>query len=217
VTIFITATNTEVGKTFASVLLLKTISNIDPSIKLGAFKPIETGVDSTPLDAAYLLKTCQEYNNFKSLTPQEITSYTFLLPAAPFVASNGDINIQKIKDDIKKMEALCDILVIEGAGGLMVPIKRDYFMIDLIKESADFTLLVTPSKLGCINDTLLSIEALKRREIPFDWCINLKDDKEEFSKITEPFYKSYFERYWFLEEEIKEFAKRLIALSHQAP
>ncbi len=63
------------------------------------------------------------------------------------MASGGQkLNINKIIRDIKKIEKLCDILIVEGVGGLKVPINIDYFVIDLIKEIADFTLLMTSSK-----------------------------------------------------------------------
>ena len=65
----------------------------------------------------------------------EICFYQFALPAAPFVAdSQGVIDIDFLKNKIKSLEKECDILLIEGAGGLFVPIKKDYFFIDLIKD-----------------------------------------------------------------------------------
>ena len=87
----------------------------------------------------------------------------------------------------------------------MVPITAEYKMIDLIEELNCKTLLVTPSKLGCINDTLLSIEALKNRNINFDWCVNLHEDKNEFQKVTQPFYDEVYPEWWSLEEKLKDF------------
>ncbi len=78
-------------------------------------------------------------------------------------------------------------------------------MIDLIQELETKTLLVTPSKLGSINDTLLSIEALKNRNIMFDWCINMFEDKEEFNKVTQPFYDKVYPKWWSLDEGLKNF------------
>jgi dethiobiotin synthetase len=75
-------------------------------------------------------------------------------------------------------------------------------MIDLIKELDAKTLLITPSKLGCINDTLLSIEALKNRKIDFSWCVNLFEDIDEFDEVTKPFYDEYFDEWWKLEDEV---------------
>ena len=205
--LFVTATNTDIGKTF---ITLKLIENIGKhKIKVGVCKPIETGVDNEPKDAKILLKNVQKYNNnFKSLTPKDITAYTFSLPSAPFCADiNQEIKVTKIKKKIEELSKLCDILIVEGAGGLFVPITKDYMMIDLAEELNAKVLLVTPSKLGCINDTMLSIEALKSRDIDFDWCVNLYLNREDFNIVTKPFYDSYFTKWWILEEGLDDFVK----------
>jgi len=203
--IFVTATNTNIGKTYASIKILEHLGK--QGVKIGAFKPIETGVDNIPQDALKLLEVCQKYNtNFKNLTPFDITSYTFTLPAAPFSADDKNIiNINKIKEKIMQLQLQCDFLLIEGAGGLMVPIKKDYFMIDLIKELNIKTLLITPSYLGCINETLLSINTIKNKDIKFDWCVNLYKDKKNFNRVTKPFYDEYFKKWQTLQEYICNF------------
>jgi dethiobiotin synthetase len=210
--LFVTATNTDIGKTFCSLRLIQHFC--EQGLTVGVCKPIETGitimnskeliVKSGEADASKLLRRVQEYNkNFRGLKPIDITAYTFPLPASPFSADiNSIIEIDKIKLKIEELSKLCDLLIIEGAGGLMVPIKKDYMMIDLIKELNAKTLLITPSKLGCINDTLLSIEALKNREIDFDWCVNLFEDMDEFDKVTKPFYDEYFDEWWTLDNEV---------------
>jgi dethiobiotin synthetase len=198
--LFITATNTNIGKTYATKLLIKQFSLA--GYKVGVYKPIETGVDKIPQDASTLLDTIKLYNSaFANLDVYDIVSYTFTLPAAPFCAdSNQSISINKIIQDKTRLSKLCDILLIEGAGGLMVPIKSDFFMIDLIKTLNSKALLITPSYLGCINETMLSIQALKSKDIDFNWCVNLYHDKESFSKVTKPFYDSYFQSWKYLQD-----------------
>lgn len=75
-------------------------------------------------------------------------------------------------------------------------------MIDLIRYLQNFyklkTLLIAPSNLGSINDTMLSIQALKKYSINFQWFINLHKDKETFKEITLPFYNDYFDRIRFI-------------------
>ena len=202
-TIFVTATNTNIGKSYTTIKLIESFSQ--QGILVGVCKPIETGVISEPQDAKLLLKHVQKYNpNFLHLSPLDITAYTFELPAAPFCADIDKIvNIQKIKDKIAQLEKLCDILIVEGAGGLMVPITATYKMIDLIKELNGMTLLVTSSKLGSINDTELSLEALKNRDIPFEWCVNIFEDKETFEEITQPYYDAIYPKWWSLDNEEK--------------
>ena len=201
--LFITATNTNVGKTYTTIKLIESFSK--QGILVGVCKPIETGVTTEPLDAKQLLKTVQKHNpNFSNLKPKDITAYTFELPASPFCADTQQaIDIEKIKDKIIELQQLCDLLIVEGAGGLMVPITQTYKMIDLAKELNCKTLLVTPSKLGCINDTELSIEALKNRNISFDWCVNIFEDKKMFHEVTQPYYDAVYPNWWSLENEKK--------------
>jgi len=207
--LFITATGTDVGKTHTTLKLIKALANKGHSV--GVFKPIETGVIHTAPDATILLEACRKVNkHFKDLTPQDITAYTFELPAAPFCADiDKTLKLQHIIDKHEELSKRCDILLIEGAGGLMVPITREYMMINLIKELNTKTLLVTPSRLGCINDTLLSILALRTFDIDFDWCVNLHEDKEDFAKVTQPYYDAVFEGWWSVENGLKRYLDSL--------
>jgi len=208
--IFITATNTDVGKTYITEQLIYNYSLF--GFRVGVIKPIETGVIEKPLDGTRLLNKAMEYNKkLHKLHMSDIVPYQFELPASPFVAkANTKISISKIKDAIKKMESYCDILLIEGAGGLLVPIEKNYFMIDLIKELNCKTLLVAPSNLGSINDTLLSIGKLQDYKIDFDWVINLHKDIESFSKVTEPFYKQHFKNFKIFQNNAVQLANGLI-------
>ena len=209
--IFITATNTDIGKTYITEQLLYYYSLF--GFRVGVLKPIETGVkNGKPLDGTRLLKKAISYNTkLHQLTAEQIVPYQFELPASPYVAKGEtSIDIQKIKDSIKEMERYCDILLIEGAGGLMVPIETDYFMVDLIKDLNFKTLLVVPSNLGSINDTLLSIEKLKSSGVNFEWVINLHKDSETFSEITEPSYKSYFKNFKVFQNNAVQLVNGLI-------
>ena len=205
--LFITATGTNVGKTHTTLKLIESLA--DKGFSVGVFKPIETGVTNLAPDASLLLKACQKVNeNFKDLKTDDITAYTFSLPAAPFCADTEQIiQIEKIIEKYHKLSTLCDILLVEGAGGLMVPITKEYMIIDLIKALNIKTLLVTPSRLGCINDTLLSMEALKSRDIDFDWSVNVYEDKESFEEVTQPYYDAVFPEWWSVEDGLERFIK----------
>lgn len=195
---FVTATNTNVGKSYASAQFIKKYTKM--GFKVGYFKPIETGVTTIPEDGNLLFNLTQTLNPNFNVTLNDVVPYQFELPAAPFVAKQQtNIDINFIKEKMHYLLQFCDVLIIEGAGGLMVPIEKEYFMIDLIKELNAKALLIVPSHLGSINDTLLSINALKSQNIEFEWYVNLYKDKEEFEKITLPFYESYFEKINYLE------------------
>ena len=203
--LFITATGTNVGKTYTTLKLIEALSS--QGLKVGVYKPIETGVTDTAPDATILLQACKKVNErFETLKTEDITAYSFTLPAAPFCADTEQIiQIDKIINTYDKLSKLCDILLVEGAGGLHVPITKDFHMIDLIVKLNIKTLLVTPSRLGCINDTLLSMEALKSRNIDFDWCVNLHEDKDSFQEVTQPYYDAMFGEWWTITYGLKRF------------
>jgi dethiobiotin synthetase len=208
--LFITATGTNVGKTHTTLKLIEDLASKGHSV--GVFKPIETGVTDTAPDATMLLEACQKANrNFKELTVQDITAYTFELPAAPFCADiENTLNLKQIIEKHEELSKLCDILLVEGAGGLMVPVTKEYMMINLIKDLNAKTLLVTPSRLGCINDTLLSILALRTFDIDFEWCVNLYEDKEDFNQVTKPYYDAVFPEWWSVDEGLAKFTTHLL-------
>lgn len=198
--LFVTATNTNVGKSYACAQFLKKYAT--QGFKVGYFKPIETGVIALPEDGNSLLTLTKTLNADFNVTLNDVVPYQFELPAAPYVAKKeANIDINFIKEKMYFLLQFCDVLIIEGAGGLMVPILKEYFMIDLIKELKAKALLIVPSHLGSINDTLLSINALKHKNIEFEWYVNLYKDKEAFKNVTLPFYEAYFEKIHYLKTE----------------
>ena len=197
--LFISATNTDVGKTYACEKFLNYFAKA--GLKVGYFKPFETGVVDFPLDGSKMLELTKKLNPSFNVTINDVVPYQFKLPAAPYVAKgNTIIDIDFLKEKKKYLEQFCDVLIIEGAGGLMVPIEKDLFIIDLIKEFNCEAILITPSKLGCINDTLLSINALKAKNIDFEFYINLYQDADSFEKVSKPFLLDYFKKLNFLED-----------------
>ncbi|WP_457744309.1 dethiobiotin synthase [Sulfurimonas sp.] len=186
--IFVTATNTDIGKTYTTKLLLKQFASL--GYRVGVIKPIETGVvDGVCPDGDALLALVQELNPaFKEMTIEDIVPITYELPAAPYVASNAaKLDVKKITNAVKKIENICDILIIEGAGGLYVPIDDRYMMIDLIGYLNAVALLVTHCSLGCINDTLLSQKALNDTGISYITAFNCKESDRSFASVSEPY------------------------------
>ncbi len=208
--LFITATGTNVGKTYTTLQLLEAIAR--RGLRPGVYKPIETGVTQAAPDATALLQACQHVNPaFETLTTADITAYTFELPAAPYCAdTKRQIDLQHLVDKHDMLLKKCDILLVEGAGGLMVPITETYLMVHLIKEIEAKALLVTPSRLGCINDTLLSMLALRSFDVPFDWCVNLYEETEVFKQVTQPYYDTVFPEWWSVQEGLEKFVETLI-------
>jgi dethiobiotin synthetase len=197
--IFVSATNTDVGKTYSCGKLLEYYAK--KGFKVGYFKPFETGVIDFPLDGTKMLNLVKTLNPSFDVTINDVVPYQFKLPAAPYVAKeNTIIDIEFLQEKKKYLEQFCDVLIIEGAGGLMVPIEKDLFIIDLIKIFECEAILITSSKLGCINDTLLSVNALKAKNIDFKFYINLYQDIESFEKVSKPFLLDYFGKLNFVED-----------------
>jgi dethiobiotin synthetase len=209
-TIYITATNTDVGKTYTTLKLLDQFASM--GYRVGAIKPIESGVDNSPLDATLLYKKSISLNrDFKTLSINDICPIQLQLPAAPYIAKESHIiDFNLIKQSLTKVEQLCDIVLIESAGGLMTPIEIDTYMIDLVDLlNIDTTLLITHDKLGCISDTLTNLSLLKSKNISHIWAINHRNYKS-FEQITLPFYKDKFQNLLSVQNNIKTIAQLLI-------
>ncbi len=209
--IFITATNTDIGKTYATKLLIQAYSAL--GYRVGVIKPVETGVIDAPLDGTELLQEVQKHNDsFKALSVKDIVPYQFELPAAPLIANKEKIKIdfRVIEKKIQELEVLCDVMIIEGAGGLYVPLDEKHFIIDLIQYLDAKTLLVTHANLGCINDTLLSLQALEHEKIPHTFAINIHNNLKNFRTTSAHYFDENYEDYFLLSRDIEKIAKELL-------
>ncbi|HEX5623778.1 MAG TPA: dethiobiotin synthase [Sulfuricurvum sp.] len=208
--IFITATNTNVGKTYATLQLLQTFTQM--GLRVGVYKPIETGVNGLPADGSLLLKHAQALNpQLKTLRINDIVTLSFPLPAAPYVANKGKkIDLSLFDRALEKIESLCDIVLIEGAGGLMVPLDEDLMMIDLASYFNAVTLLVTHCRLGCINDTLLSLKALDQANLSYLWAFNCRQGDESFNQVSLPYFKNDFETLYAVSQDTTALAQALL-------
>ena len=187
--IFVTATNTDIGKTYTTLKLLEYYAS--QSFRVGAIKIVETGVvEGIYPDGDLLLKKLRELNPvFFDFSVQDIVPISYELPAAPYVASHGeDLDIELLNFAIAKVEEVCDVVIIEGAGGLFVPLDGKFMMIDLISFFDAKALLVTHCSLGCINDSLLSLKALEDRDIDSVMAFNCKSKDNSFATLSEPFF-----------------------------
>jgi dethiobiotin synthetase len=190
-TFFVSATGTGVGKTHTILTLMQAAA--DAGLRPGAFKPIETGVRDRPEDGTRLWRAMRRLNpDAAAVTLEEVVPVTYALPAAPWVA-RGDRPVawERIERALHKIRAVCDFLLIEGAGGLLVPIDDTHAMIDLPRRlEAAHTLLVTTGALGAINDTRLSLEALERRGLPATVIVNPHRDDGAFETLTRPWFEA---------------------------
>lgn len=161
---FISGIDTGCGKTYITGLLAKHL--LKNHKKVITTKLIQTGNESISEDIKEHRKLMgvdyfPEDRNF------ETCPYVLHYPASPHLAAgleNKIINITKIRQHLTKLLRRYDIVLSEGAGGLMVPISQNYLITDYLKKYNIPLILISSSKLGSINHTLLSIQA----------CISLK-------------------------------------------
>lgn len=184
---FLSGSDTDVGKTYITSKLIQTLQN--QGLKALAIKPIETGANPIALDSTLHLQDAQRL--FPQLTLDSINLYSFPLPASPFVADPlGEIECEKIFSHIASFEGMLDILVVEGAGGLFVPIKRDSYMIDFALELQERfgseLIFVCDDRLGMLNRILSGKFILENRGVKHHLFINLRE-REVFEKINAPY------------------------------
>ena len=154
--LFITGTDTGVGKSIITAFLA--LCFLEQGKRVAISKPLQTG---HPRDTDFL----------STLTGGKIpifNTYTFELPSAPSVASeyeNKQIDISKIIFDIKELEKKYDLVIVEGIGGIAVPIKDTYLVSDLIRDLDCKTIIVARPSLGTINHTVLTIDFAKHNGI----------------------------------------------------
>ena len=210
--IFITATNTNIGKTYTTIKLLQEYAS--RGMRVGVLKLIETGVmNGVYPDGELLLSALQKCNiECLDLSVEDVVPLSYTLPAAPYIASHGAmLDFSILQNAIEKMEKRCDILLIEGAGGLMVPVDYTFMMIDLISFFSASALLVTHCSLGCINDTLLSQMALQNRNIATVTAFNCRGNDENFEEVSAPYFYKQNQKFFRLDRDLAKMADELLA------
>jgi len=157
--IFITGTDTGVGKTVVAAGLA--IALRERGIKVGMMKPVATGCHGSDgrlisQDAAFLLEAGA--NEYPALT----NPARFRNPLSPNVAAlleKREVNLESIHSAYRELQKHYDFLIIEGIGGLLVPITKDYFVANLVREFQLPLVIVARGGLGTINHTLLTVDA----------------------------------------------------------
>lgn len=169
--LFISGIGTNVGKSYATGWLANYLT--DKGHKVMTIKMIQTGDVGYSEDIEIhrrLMKLPILPIDKDFTTAPIIMSY----PASPHLAARIDkceIDLSKIDRSVEKLSADYDTLLMEGAGGLMVPITEDYLTIDYIAEHKLPLVLVTNGQLGSINHTFLSLEAISSRGISLPYVI----------------------------------------------
>jgi dethiobiotin synthetase len=164
---FITGTDTGVGKTVTTACLLALY--LKHRLNVGVMKPIETGVDpecssSANSDAKFLMEIAQCSDPLSQVCPVRLKT-----AASPFQAAEIEhrpVDIGQVIDSFRQLAGKYDHLLVEGVGGLLVPLKPDYLICDLIRDLGLPLLVVARNALGTLNHTLLTLRAAEQAGIP---------------------------------------------------
>lgn len=181
---FVTGTDTEVGKTHVTCLLLKQYAA--QGLKVIGMKPIAAGCELE--NGEWVNEDVQKLIAASNVTaPLDlINPCRFKEPIAPHLAAEKvgvTIEIDKIVNAFKQLQTMADVVIVEGAGGFLVPLNAKANMADLAIALGLPTILVVGLRLGCINHSLLTVEAIKARGLVLHgWVANHIDVEMEVQK-----------------------------------
>ena len=156
--LFITGTNTEVGKTYIASLMIKSLRNA--GLRVGVYKPAASDCDIQETrriseDARLLWEAAGKPGTLDQVCPQ-----CFSAPLAPHLAARAEgrqVDPDQLRTGLEFWRDQYDFVIVEGAGGLMSPISDDDYVADLAYEFGFPLIIVTVNELGCINQTLQTL------------------------------------------------------------
>ncbi len=197
-TYFISGIDTDAGKSIVTGIIARTF--ISDGVKVITQKFIQTGCTGLSED---ILK----HREIMGIAPQEVDRdgttcpYVMTYPASPHLAAEIDgvsIDIRRIRRSTERLEELYDVVLLEGAGGLYVPVTRGFLTIDYVQEYGHPLILVASSKLGSINHTLMSLELCRLRGVEVSHVVynEYPNDSELIKNDSITIIRSYLERHF---------------------
>jgi dethiobiotin synthetase len=188
--VFITGTDTGVGKTVVTALLLRHLR--ENGVKALAMKPFCSG-GREDAELLFGLQKSDRKSKIKNqeteVTLDKVNPFYFSKPLAPWVAvkcekGRKQVPLKVVLKKIFELKKKCDVLLIEGSGGLLVPLGDRYTVLDLIRELNCKVLVIGKNQLGTINHTLLTLLALEGVEIQVSALLLTDSKKGDFSSRT---------------------------------
>jgi dethiobiotin synthetase len=188
--LFLTGTNTDVGKTFIGTKLIK---DLNKKYNYLAFKPIETGCRKK--GSKLIPADSRKYHSILSevMTLNELNPFRFVPPISPYLAIKRGRKKIFIKDYIEKLKIISrdSPVLLEGAGGAFSPIALDGLNIDLMKMIKSINVLIIKDELGCISSAISNILAFEKYRVRLDLLVlntqkkNDMDNLKEIKKYTD--------------------------------
>lgn len=176
--VFITGTDTSIGKTWFTLSLMNLLK--ERGYKVLGMKPIASGavVENDSLindDARLIMEAGSEPAEYKFINP-----VVYEQPVSPNIAaalSNKELELDKIVDCYRELESQCEKLVVEGVGGWRVPVSDELSLVDMVRALGLPVILVVGLRLGCINHAILTAEAIKKDGLSLvGWVCNQLDE-----------------------------------------
>lgn len=195
--LFVSAIDTDAGKTVITGAIAKAF--LDHGKQIITQKITQTGVEEG------IAEDLLAHRQMMGIELQEVDyqgwtcPYTFKLPASPHLAAaeeGVEIDVQHIDHCTQELQKHYEYILLEGAGGLHVPLHGDFHLIDFIQERKYPLILVTTPKLGSINHTLLSLEVIKNRNIPLMGVVynEFPNDNPIITEDSYQIFKSYLKK-----------------------
>ena len=207
--LFVSGIDTDIGKTYATGLLAKAL--MQQGVNVMTQKLVQTGISKQANGELGIADDILSHRKLMKIPLQpcdlDFTTcpYRYEKPASPHLSAalaNQPLDIQMITEATKALQADYDMVLLEGAGGLLVPITTELLTLDYIAEQDYPIVLVTSGRLGSINHTLLSLEAIKSRGLTVHSVIynHIHDDAEqtdaEIANSTIDFLQNYLARHY---------------------
>jgi dethiobiotin synthetase len=191
--LFITGIDTDIGKSYVCGALANML--FERGIKVYTQKLVETGCE------AGISKDLLQHQEmvgkvFNQAEPSLHCPYTFEFSASPHLSAQlekTEINVDYLAQQMNTLSQHCEQLLVEGAGGLYVPLNKEYTIADFIVDNHLPIVLVTSARLGSINHTVLSLEFCRQRNIEVRAIVynHHSDSNDEISKSTQKTLQSY--------------------------
>lgn len=185
--LFVTGTDTGVGKSIVTGGLAGLLRK--QGINVGVMKPVETGCLHD--DGSFFPADAQFLKDMSGVDAplEEIVPYQFKEPLAPSVAAEREgitIDCNKLGKKFEHISRHYDVMLVEGAGGLLVPLYQKFLFIDLVKRFKLPILIVSRATLGTINHTLLTLRAARAEKVPVAGIVinNLSPEKNAASETN---------------------------------
>ncbi|HIE90922.1 MAG TPA: dethiobiotin synthase [Methylophilaceae bacterium] len=184
IALFITGTDTDVGKTHVACQIIK--QYVAQGLKVIGMKPVAAGCEL--VDGEWVNEDVQKLTTASNVSaPVELVNpYCFKKYIAPHLAAEKagvTIGLAKITQAYEQLATMADVVIVEGAGGFLVPLNNQVSLADLAEALAIPVVLVVGMRLGCINHSLLAAEAIKARGLTLHgWVANHIDPEMELRK-----------------------------------